>query len=146
MIKYQLRCRQGHEFDGWFRCSNTFEVQAATHAIECPLCGSVEVAKSIMAPKVVRSRPEPRVDGVPAPSDLDASQREIAEVLRKFRAEVAAKSEFVGRNFASEARSMHYNDKPKRDIWGQATCDETRDLIEEEIPFMPLPRLPEDSD
>lgn len=146
MIKYQLVCQQGHEFDAWFRCSNTFDVQAATHQIECPHCGSIEVTKSIMAPKIARGA-KPKANRQPAmPSDTEISDSEIAEVLRMFREEVESRSTYVGRKFAKEARDMHFDEKPKRDIWGEATVDEVRELLEDDVEIAPLPRLPEDSD
>ncbi len=145
MIKYQLICCQGHEFQAWFRCSNTFDVQSAAHQIECPHCGSVEVLKSVMSPKVTRLRDVKRVEGDCQPSETHALEAEITEVLRSFRAEVESRSEYVGKNFAEKARGMHFDDKPKRDIWGEATVDEVRDLIDDEIEFGPLPRLPEDA-
>ena len=146
MIKYQLVCQHSHEFDAWFRCSNTFDVQAAMHQIECPHCGSIEVTKSIMAPKIAR-RAKPESGCEPAiPSDAEISDQEIAEVLRMFREEVEARSAYVGRKFADEAREMHFDEKPKRNIWGEATVDEVRELLEDEIDVTPLPRSSKDSD
>jgi len=146
MIKYQLICCQGHEFEAWFRCSNTFDVQATVHQIECPHCGSVEVSKSVMAPQVARRKEAARSEGVGQASKTHALEAEITEVLRRFRAEVESRSDYVGEHFAKEARDMHFDNKPKRDIWGEATAKDVHDLIDDEIEFAPLPRLPEDAD
>ncbi len=146
MIKYQLVCCQDHEFEAWFRCSNTFDVQSAIHQIECPHCGSVDVSKSVMAPKIARAKERASENDISWPTDVAATEAEITEVIRRFRADVEARSEYVGTKFSEEARNMHFEDKPKRNIWGEATVEEVRDLIEDEIEFVPIPRLPEDSD
>lgn len=146
MIKYQLVCDFGHEFEAWFRCSNSFDVQQASHQIECPHCGSLDVSKSVMSPKVARSRNMEKTAFAAWPPQTEATEAEITEVLRRFRAEVEARADYVGKDFAQEARDMHFDEKPKRNIWGEATAKDVRDLIEDEIEFAPLPRLPEDSD
>lgn len=146
MIKYQLVCHQDHDFEAWFRCSNTFDVQSAVHQIECPHCGSVDITKAVMAPKISRAKECAPAAGPSWPTHDEATEAEITEVLRQFRADVEARSEYVGRKFAQEARDMHFEEKPKRDIWGEATAEDVRDLIEDEIAFTPVPRLPEDSD
>lgn len=146
MIKYQLVCGQDHEFEAWFRCSNTFDVQAATHQVECPHCGSVDVSKSIMSPKIARSTDSNDGEARLWPTEAEATEAEITEVLRRFRAEVEARADYVGKHFSEEVRNMHFGDKPKRSIWGEATAEDVRDLIEDEIEFVPLPPLPEDLD
>jgi len=146
MIKYQLVCHHGHDFEAWFRCSNTFDVQSAVHQIECPHCGSVEISKAVMAPKVARAKQSVPADAPSWPTHDEATEAEITEVLRRFRADVEARSEYVGTKFAQEARDMNFEDKPKRNIWGEASAEDVRDLIEDEIALTPVPRLQEDSD
>lgn len=147
MIKYQLICSEGHEFEAWFRCSNTFEIQSASHHIECPHCGSLEISKSVMAPQIARRREARGADETSLRSmDDSALEAEITKVLHRFRAEVEARAEYVGKNFAEEARDMHFDEKQKRNIWGEATREEVRELIEDDVDFAVLPRRPEESD
>lgn len=146
MIRYNLTCASGCEFEAWFGSSESFDAQAASHQIECPNCGSLEVDKSIMSPQVTRARrhgSRPNRDAVPG--NTAATDAEIMAVLRRFRAEVEARSEYVGRKFAAEVRDMHFDDKPKRDVWGEATPEEVHELLEDDIAVMPLPKLPKDA-
>lgn len=99
-----------------------------------------------MAPKIARAKERASENDISWPTDVAATEAEITEVIRRFRADVEARSEYVGTKFSEEARNMHFEDKPKRNIWGEATVEEVRDLIEDEIEFVPIPRLPEDSD
>lgn len=147
MIKYRLTCDQDCEFEAWFRCSESYEVQVAMGHVECPHCGSSDIKKSIMAPTIARRSDGERQGSALAGSDMAAAtEAEITDVLRRFRAEVEARADYVGDAFASEVRDMHFDDKPKRDVWGEATSDEIRELLEDEIALTPVPRLPEDSD
>ena len=124
MIKYNLICEQGCEFEAWFRCSHTFDVQEAARQIDCPHCGSNDVQKSRRTSKVTTSKSEQQQRRDVFPSTAEATEAEIADVLRRFRAQVKARSEDVAREFSAEAR----------------------DLIEEEVAGVRLPRLPKDSD
>lgn len=146
MIKYQLVCGQGCEFEGWFRCSNTFEVQAAARQVECPHCSSLDIRKSVMAPKVARAKDGPRQASSRGHKGVAVTEAEITEVLRQFRAEVEARAQYVGDKFAAEVRDMHAENAPKRDVWGEATAEEVRELVEDDISVLPVPRLPEDAD
>jgi hypothetical protein len=170
MIKYRLQCDHEHTFDAWFANSAAFDTQAAHGLIACVECGSAKVAKAIMAPNVgikgnrkaaggaskkPAALPAPEVPSNPvvaantaALSGEDAKRsavaRELAALLRKVRAEVAAKAEYVGPDFAEEARKIHYDEAPNRGIYGEATPDDVAALVDEGIAVMPLPALPED--
>lgn len=145
MIKYQLSCDFGCQFEAWFRDSHAFDVQAASHQIECPQCGSTHVEKSVMAPQIARRKVEPSTVMPKAGCEQTQSDQEIESVLRRFREEVEARAEYVGSQFAEEARKMHFDEKPKRDIWGEATLKEVRELIEDDVKVAPLPRNPDES-
>lgn len=145
MIKYQLSCDFGCQFEAWFRDSHAFDVQAASQQIECPQCGSTEIAKSVMAPQISRRKVEPSTATQQSDIDRAARDQEIEDVLRRFREDVEARADYVGDKFAEEARKMHFNEKPKRDIWGEATVKEVRDLIEDDVTIAPLPRNPDES-
>ncbi len=143
MIRYDLICDKGHEFDGWFRDSAAFDGQIKRKLVACSHCGSNTVAKQLMAP------------GIPAKSNkasqtmmaggVDPRTQKLLEMMREVRRNVAENSEYVGDKFADEARKMHYSEIEKRGIYGEAKPEDAKALIEEGIEVHPLPRLPEDS-
>jgi hypothetical protein len=144
MIKYRLVCSESHEFEGWFRSSETYDAQAACGSLSCPVCGSTAVAKAVMAPSIAAraDRSHGRTTGRTTPSP--DRQREIFAALRKLRDEVDARSTYVGDRFADEARKIHFGEAEERTVHGEATLDEVRELGEDGVPVLPLPRLPKD--
>lgn len=143
MIKFSLVCQHGHGFEGWFQSGAAYEAQTACGQVMCPHCGSHRVDKAVMAPAVVAKRTarEPAAEP-PLPPKVPAP--EMHRLMRKIRDEVHAKAEYVGGRFAEEARRIHFDESPARGIYGEASADEARELAEDGVPFMPLPRLPED--
>lgn len=155
MIKYRLQCSSGHAFEGWFRSSDACDAQMAAGDIACPRCGDVHVTKAPMAPNVAKrgrssasraDKTEPNRSPQPVPGADGRPQitPETLRVLREMRQTVEARAEYVGDRFAEEARRMHYNEIDPRGIYGEASLDEARELAEEGIEFLPLPKLPED--
>lgn len=136
MIRYELRCPEGHVFESWFRDSAAFDALQAQGALSCAICGAPGVVKTLMAPSLGKSAApaEPAAPKAPkAPSgtgtvDLAALRRQVEE-----------SSEYVGRRFAAEARGIHRGEAEARSIWGEATRDEARELLEEGAPVAPLP-------
>jgi hypothetical protein len=121
MILFNLTCAAGHQFEAWFRNGDAYTDQAAKGVISCPDCGSVEVRKAPMAPSVSR--------GV-------ARRQDVLSDLKRL---VESNFENVGENFADEARQIHYGEAEARPIYGQATAQQVQDLLDEEIPVLPLP-------
>lgn len=149
MIRYALRCEPaGHDFDGWFRSGADFDRQSALGLLECPLCGTSSVAKALMRPAVSASRVGPPGSAGPAgtaavsppPAEMLAMMRRLQAMAREVRAE----ADYVGPNFAEEARRIHYGETQERRIYGEASAPEVRGLLEEGIAALPLPALPED--
>lgn len=139
MIKFSLVCHQGHEFEAWFQSGDAYEAQTARTQVVCPHCGSHSVDKAIMAPAVAkRAESEPAGQRQPPPAE------EYFRFMRRMRDEIYAKAEYVGGRFAEETRKIHFDESDQRGIYGEATADELRELAEDGIPFMPMPRLPED--
>lgn len=134
MIRYALACGNGHDFESWFGDSEAFETQRARGLVECPLCGSKEIEKRIMTPALARAE-----EAASDPRAADMRAR-----LRALRAEIAEKTEDVGRRFPEEARRMHAGDAPERAIRGEASRDEARALLEEGVPILPVPILPDE--
>jgi hypothetical protein len=149
MIRYRLKCEKRHEFEGWFASSSAFDKQARRGQVTCPRCGTHKVEKALMTPGIAKGAKRKRAQknqAPPAQQELHrlAAHGELAAAMRKLRAEVEAKSEYVGERFSEEARKIHYEETPARGIYGEATRDEARALSEEGIEFFPLPILPED--
>jgi hypothetical protein len=146
MIRYDLSCDRGHEFDGWFRDSAAFDAQKERGLVACAHCGSESVEKQIMAPGIpTRSNAKPEPARRVAAGPVDARTQMLMQMMREVRKNVEANSEYVGDKFADEARKIHYAEAEKRGIYGEATADDARSLIEEGIEVHPLPRLPEDA-
>ncbi len=149
MIRYSLSCDQGHSFESWFADARAFETLAAAGQLACPVCGSAQVEKALMAPAVRPARlaearppagPAPAAAAPPgAPSPTEAL---VAEALAALRRRVEENSEYVGDTFAQEARRIHDGEAPERAIYGEARPDEAKRLIEDGIPVAPLPFIP----
>lgn len=132
MIKYQLRCDAGHEFEGWFRNSADFDAQAADDLLECPACGIKSVEKAIMAPSIAtRSGGRGR--------HLGEMRRAMAEAAQRARDYVEKNFEYVGDRFPEEARQIHYGEKEARGVFGEATGKEVKELMDEGVSVAPLP-------
>jgi len=153
MIHYQLRCEQGHEFDGWFKDSSTFDKQAKRGLVECPSCGDTKVTRALMAPAVsTRERevvppqpPAPVAPAAPPAPAVAAGGRMPAQVmalLQRMRAEVEANCDYVGPEFADEARRIHRGESDKRGIYGETTKAEAEALAEEGIDIAAIPWVP----
>jgi hypothetical protein len=132
MIRYALRCDSDHGFDSWFGSAEAYDRLRAAGHVACPDCGSTKVDKALMAPNVAPSRKA----ALSAPPD----PREAA--LAELRRRVEENAEYVGLEFATEARRIHEGDAPERSIYGEARPDDARRLIEDGIPVAPLPFLP----
>lgn len=142
MIRYNLVCTGGHDFESWFRDAAAFDKAAKAKAVTCPECGTSDVVKALMAPSVSTARKrEAAAVKVAAP---DPRQAAMVEMVRKLRAHVTENADYVGAKFAEEARKIHYEEVEARGIYGEASPEEARSLIDEGIEFLPLPVLPED--
>ncbi|WP_375464478.1 DUF1178 family protein [uncultured Methylobacterium sp.] len=154
MIRYSLVCEAGHGFESWFPSADSFDAQAARGLVTCPVCDSARVAKGLMAPNLARTdrarAPVPaEAAPVPAPSPsalpmVAEPERRLRAMLRAVREQVAASAEHVGARFPEEARKIHYGEGKERAIYGQASPEEARALIDEGIDVAPLPVMPDD--
>ncbi|MFD2236639.1 DUF1178 family protein [Aureimonas populi] len=145
MIHFQLRCEPaGHGFDGWFRSGEDFDAQCARGLVQCPACGSQSVAKALMAPALATGKEAPAASGPQAVTGAPAELARAYAKLQEMAREVRANSEYVGRDFAQEARRIHFGEAQERRIYGEASGAEVKALAEDGIPALPLPALPED--
>lgn len=136
MIRFGLKCARDHRFESWFQSTEAFEKLLKSGHVSCPDCGSAEVSKSLMAPQVATSRKRA------APPDLASPEDERARTLAELRRKIESESDYVGLNFAAEARAMHDGEKPHRSIYGEAHKDDAKKLIEDGVPVAPLPFRP----
>jgi hypothetical protein len=151
MIRYQLRCELGHPFESWFHSSAAYESQERRKLVSCPTCGSSKVERAIMAPQIVSKKGgdsvAPAAEATPAPASTPlmlAQERELRVKLKELRDHIVKNADNVGERFANEARKMHYGDIDHRPIYGEASPDEARALIDEGVEVAPLPVLPDD--
>jgi len=147
MIRYSLVCDKEHEFDGWFASSADFDKQARRGLVECPVCGSIKVHKSLMTPGVpARSNRKDEAQPVKAlHAPADPKLQAMMQMVRELRKQVEANADYVGDRFAEEARRIHYGEEDPRGIYGEATLQEAVELHEEGIDVLPLPKLPDEA-
>ena len=154
MIRYNLRCERGHAFESWFQSSSAYETQEKRKLVNCPACGSAKVERAIMAPQIVSKKGRESAEPAPATATevaapastplMMAQDRELRAKLKELRDHIVKNADNVGERFPNEARKMHYGDIEHRPIYGEASPDEARSLIEEGVEVSPLPVLPDD--
>ena len=146
MIRYDLICEDGHEFDGWFSNSAAFDEQSRNGLVSCIHCGSTSVEKQLMAPGIPvkgNRKKEPAAKPILA-ATVDPRQQKLVQMMRELRKAVEEHAEYVGDKFAEEARKIHFKEVDARGIYGEATREEVAALVEDGVDFMPLPNLPEE--
>lgn len=136
MIRYSLACVGEHEFEAWFSNSAAYDSQRTRKLVECPVCGSHEVRKQIMAPAIRDSGAK----AGRAKSGAQSLEAMAAKMAGEIRRKIAETHDYVGENFAEEARSMYYGEVEHRPVWGEVTPDVAKDLLEEGVPAMPIPK------
>ena len=161
MILFDIKCSDGYIFEAWFQNNEAYEKQAEDHLIECPLCGCTKISKSLMVPNIAPTPSSDKVgleelninvdqqrvmvsahspeDSQVSPEDVKRALDHMHNTMAKFRRQVEKSCEYVGNNFAEEARKIHYGDSEKRGIYGETTIRETEELIEEVIDILPVP-------
>lgn len=135
MIRYSLSCVGEHNFEAWFSDSAAYDAQRKKGHVECPVCGSTKVRKQIMAPAVSLSA-KTKGGGV---SVMD-EEAMAAKMAGQIREHIATTYTYVGDKFADEARAMHNGKQDQKPLWGEVTPDVARELAEEGVPAMPLPK------
>src|SRR6056297_3687228 len=146
MIRYALKCAEGHNFESWFQSADAFDGLVAKGLVSCAVCGGTDVKKALMAPKVAADTPA-APQTLPAEPDrpLSAAPAHPAEqMLKALKDHVEKNSTYVGGNSAKEARAMHLGEVPEKPIHGEANAAEAKALLEDGVPVLPLPVLPKD--
>ena len=160
MIHYKLRCAAAHEFEGWFQDSAGFDKLAQAGLVECTVCGSTQVERALMAPAVVSSRKKAKPPAPPAPPSGAAAPEapppsptgpqmaagpipaQLVAMLQRLRTEVEKSCDYVGKDFAEEARKIHNGEAEARGIYGEASDAEAEALAEDGIDVARLPWVP----
>lgn len=142
MIRYALKCDQGHAFESWFKSAEAFDALLAGAHVACVICGSSQVEKALMAPAVRPARKADSAEPAAPTGALTQPASPAEEALAELRRKIEESSDYVGDDFAREARAMHNGETPERAIHGEARLDEARALLEDGVPVMPLPFAP----
>lgn len=134
MIKYALVCDHEHAFEGWFGTSDDYDDQQARGLVSCPVCASHGVRKQIMAPAVAGTKAQGGLADAPAPT-----RAMMMDAMSRVRRHVEDNFDYVGDSFASEARAIHEGRSEDRGIYGEATPQEVKALVEDGVNVAPLP-------
>ena len=138
MIRYTLACNKGHQFESWFQSAEAFDDLKAAGHLSCAMCGSGKVEKAMMAPQVRPAKAAKAPEKAPLSTPASPEETAMAELRKK----VETESDYVGMQFAKEARAMHDGDAPLRSMYGEAKPEEAKSLIEDGVPVAPLPFVP----
>lgn len=161
MIHYQLRCEstaEEHSFDGWYKDSAAFDTLARAGLVECPVCGGTAVSRALMAPAIPKKGRPARNAAVPAPPPVPPAAAageapalpatagpmpaQVRAMLQRLRAEVERNCDYVGADFAEEARRMHRGESDRRGIFGETSDSEAEALRDEGIEIARIPWVP----
>ncbi len=137
MIRFSLKCSNDHSFESWFQSSEAYEKLAAADLLSCVECGDSQIVKSLMSPKISINTGHTETD-----TPLTSPTSDVEKRLAKLKNEIEKNSDYVGLNFATEARAMHDGEQPARSIYGEAKPEEAKALIEDGIRVAPLPFMP----
>ena len=155
MKVFDLQCAARHSFEGWFGSEADFVDQLARQLVQCPVCGDAQLEKRLSAPRLNLGRSQtPQTESAdaplpasPAPANdvaFASPQTEATQTLLRLAKAMLEQTQDVGSQFAEEARKIHYGESEARAIRGQATLEEAKALVEDGIPVLPIPTLPDD--
>ncbi len=138
MIVYDLTCPDEHRFESWFRNSGVVEKLIKAGQVACPTCGSTKVQKAPMAPRIGKSTSlDDMAEGKKA--ELVAAMEKATEAFNQLREVIEKNFDHVGKKFPEEARRIHYGESRRRGIYGDASAEETRALLDEGIEVRVIP-------
>lgn len=168
MIVFDLKCRNGHQFEAWFNSAANFERLRKAGHVSCSVCGSTKVDKALAAPRISTSKkrgaavlkadaPEAAAEAAPVkPRDgapltgpgryandpAAAKASDLMRQLAELRVQIEKNCDYVGKRFPEEARKIHYGEAPKRNIYGEASDVEAKALADEGVEFSRIPWTP----
>lgn len=138
MIHFRLKCSHDHEFEAWFPSSDSFDQQCKKGDVDCPVCGDVKISKALMTPSIAKGN---KYKSTSAEVRAQEVAEQIIKAAKKIREVVEENFEYVGNDFANEARAIHYGETDQRDIYGETTEKEAEELDEEGIEFSRIPKF-----
>ena len=151
MIVYDLVCEKEHQFESWFKNSSAYDFLRKGKKISCPICNSTKIRKAPMAPNIsssikkgvhlkkIDTENSHEIKNLPNSIEMNSSVKKALDALSELQSTIEKNFENVGRKFPEEARKIHYGEVEKRGIYGEATADETEELIEEGVDIAVLP-------
>ena len=130
---FDLVCANKHTFEAWFKDSKAFDGLRKGGQVQCPTCGDDKVDKALMAPNISTSKKQAKA------AKENAVAAEAMVMLAKMKQHVEDNCDYVGNEFAEEARKIHYGESEQRDIYGEATTAEAKELHDEGVDFTAIP-------
>ena len=140
MIKYNLKCESGHEFESWFSDSEEFDKLNKKKLLECIYCSSKKIDKSIMAPMI--SSPKDRDEQIEI---IGKDYKNEKNKLLKLRRYIEKNFDYVGKDFSKKVREVYYDKENKKAIYGTTTQEERQELAEEGIDLLSIPWVNKDN-
>jgi|TARA_X000000950_G_C13679346_1_gene563305 hypothetical protein len=140
MIKYNLKCRNEHEFESWFSNSEEFDKIKKKGLLECIYCSSKKISKSIMAPMV--SNPKNADEELEI---MHKNSKDNKNKLLELRKYIENNFDYVGKDFSKKVREVYYDKKNKKAIYGTASPKEREELTEEGINLLSIPWIDKDN-
>ena len=155
MIKYSLKCVEDNcskqePFDGWFQNSTSFEKQIEAGYISCPYCGSLNIKKNLMSPSVKSIKKINLKINSKSIKHNELNKKsnkpiDMMVVLRNLKKEIQKNADFVGKNFAKEAKAIHEGKSKKRAIYGKANAKDLEELKSKNIDVINVPWVQDDN-
>lgn len=149
MIVYDLTCDQDHEFESWFKNSSAYDSLRKSRKVSCPICSSTKIRKAPMAPRISKSGVKelavPEVPAAPSSApdgrndDMESAMKKAVEAIKELQETVEKTFDNVGDKFPEEARKIHYGEADARGIYGEATAEEAKELVEEGVEIAAVP-------
>ena len=138
MISFDLKCSKGHEFESWFQSGDAFDRLVKAKQVNCPICGDINITKALMAPAVSGTKKNKESN-----SSITTNAVDYMNAMRTIRRQIEENSDYVGKQFAEEARKIHYGETDERNIYGEATKEEADALKDEGIECERVPWVPD---
>ena len=130
MIVFNLNCSNcASSFEGWFENTKDYNKQIRKGLLTCPSCNSTQIKKGLMAPNVSKK----------SNSKISKSNKSIASNVKKLKKIIEKEFDYVGDKFTEEAKKIKYGEVKERPIYGEASIEQTKELIDEDIDVLPLP-------
>ena len=130
MIVFNLNCFDcAYSFEGWFENTKDYNKQIRKGLLTCPSCNSTQIKKGLMAPNVSKK----------SNSKISKRNKSIASNVKKLKKIIEKEFDYVGDKFTEEAKKIKYGEVKERAIYGEASIEQTKELIDEDIDVLPLP-------